>query len=319
MVGEHYGNSTGFGPSPPLMFPKIVIYTSPDLQAWTFRGYAFSSWPTKPYGTFFTPWLIYDKTRNRFVMWLNAYLNGCCSGNFGIGVSDDGLSYTFTSLNTSGTYAISDCNSLFIDDDGSGYVLYSSEDQDHRHSIDALTPDYTGIVPGKNGGLFPDHYTEGGVLFKRNNTYYVGYGSCCCFCRGGSGWVVYSSSSLAGPWTRQPLDLNCHRTDSGDICGAYGERSGDPITIQAQGIGLSQIPLADGTTAYLWHGERWLSAADNNPSCPDECRPETGECAEPPTYIKGQGFSYWIPLVFNPDNTIQPFANFTNSFTLDIP
>jgi hypothetical protein len=350
LIGEHYGNTTGFGPSPPLLYPKIVVYTSPDLVTWTFRGFAFSSWPTMPYGTFFTPWVVYDKTRNKFVMWLNAYLNGCCeafrgraqrcrcagrphsrpvpppptppppagTGNFGIGESDDGLSYTFTSLDTTGTYAIADCNSLLVDDDGTGYVLYSSEAQDHRHSIDRLTPNFTGIVPGANGGLFPDHYTEGGVLFKRNGTYYVGYGSCCCFCRGGAGWVLYSAPSIAGPWTRQPLDLNCDRTDAGDICGAYGERAGDPITITAQGIGLSVIPLADGSSAYLWHGERWLSAPNNNPSCPDECQAESGQCAEPPNYIKGNGFAYWIPLVFNPDGTVQRFANFTASFTLDI-
>ena len=28
MYGEHYGNTTGFGPSPPLLVPKIVVYTS---------------------------------------------------------------------------------------------------------------------------------------------------------------------------------------------------------------------------------------------------------------------------------------------------
>ena len=62
---------------------------------------------------------------------------------------------------------------------------------------------------------------------------------------------------------------------------AYGERPNDPIRINAQGIGLSLIPLANGKTAYIWHGERWLSAPNNNPTCPDECRPTTGICAEP--------------------------------------
>ena len=112
------------------------------------------------------------------------------------------------------------------------------------------------------------------------------------------------------PVPLQPLDLNCNSTTPGDICGAYGERTGSPITItgqvrgklqrslpfarvpcrdavvtacawlfSGQGIGMSLIPLADGSTAYLWSGERWLSAPDNNPSCPDECRPETGQSA----------------------------------------
>jgi hypothetical protein len=50
LYGEHYGNVTGIGPSPPLMYPKIVVYTSPDLLAWTFQGFALDDWPTKPYG-----------------------------------------------------------------------------------------------------------------------------------------------------------------------------------------------------------------------------------------------------------------------------
>lgn len=74
MYGEHYGNSTGFGPSPPLLYPKIVVYTSPDLSAWTFRGFALNSWPNQPFGTFFTPWVVYNKQTSEFVLWFNAYL-----------------------------------------------------------------------------------------------------------------------------------------------------------------------------------------------------------------------------------------------------
>ncbi len=114
--------------------------------------------------------------------------------------------------------------------------------QDHQVSIELLTPSYTATA-GKNLGLFPDHYVEGATLFKRSGKYYVGYGSCCCFCRGGSGWVVYSSTSMTGPWTRQPLDVNCNSTTPGVVCGAYGERVGDPITISAQ----ARCSLAVGT------------------------------------------------------------------------
>lgn len=287
LYGEHYGNSTGDGPSPPLLFPKIVTYTSTDLMAWTFRGFALQDWPTKPYGTFFTPWVVYDKPTRKFVLWFNAYLEGCCAGNWGVATSDDGVNFVALSLNVAGRYASVDCNALFVDDDGSAYNFYTSEAEDHKHSIELLTPNKTAIA-GTNYGLFPDRYVEGGVLFKRNGLYYAGYGSCCCFCRPGAGWIVYQSKTITGPWMRQPYDLNCNSTDPAKICGGYGDRSGDPITINAQGIGLSLIPLADGSTAYLWHGERWLSAKYNNPTCPDECRPETGVCSEPETYAKGE-------------------------------
>lgn len=317
-VGEHYGNTTGFGPSPPAIYPKIVTYTSPDMMTWTFRGFALDDWPTKPYGTFFTPWVIYDAVLQRFVMYFNAYLNGCCDGNWGVAVSSNGVNYTLLSLNASGAYAIVDGNALFVDPDtGTGYLQYTSEAQDHHVSIELLSPDFTTLA-GTNYGLFPDRYVEGAILFKRGSTYYTMYGSCCCFCRGGSGAVVYRASSISGPWTRQPLDVNCNSTQPGDICGAYGDRVTGGITVSAQGIGLSLIPLTDGTTAYLWHGERWLSAANNPPNCPDECQPSTGQCADPPGYIKGNGYSYWTALSFDAQGNVLPFAPFVNSFTLDV-
>ena len=314
MVGEHYGNSSGMGPSPPLEFPKIVVYTSPDFESWTFRGFAISEWPTKPFGTFFTPWVVYNKATSKFVLWFNAYLHGCCDGQWGVAESDDGVNFTLISLDVVPTYSSADCNSVLVDDDGQAYSLYSSLDNDHKQSIDQLSPNYTAVVPGRNSGLFPDRYVEGGVLFKRGEIYYATAGSCCCFCRGGAGVVVYQATSIRGPWTRQALDVNCNRTDAGDVCGAYGDRNNDPIRIKAQGIGLSLVPLADGSTAYLWQGERWLSGANNNPACNDAC----GCTDEPPTYIKGHDFSYWILLEFDAQGNVLPFAEFVDSFTLDV-
>lgn len=315
MVGEHYGNTTGFGPSPPALFPKLVIYSSPDMSAWRFEGFALSG--VGPYGTFFTPWLLYNERTDTFVLWFNAYIHGCCEGNWGVATSRNGTSFDVISLNTSGAFAVVDCNALFVDDDGSAYLFYTSEAQDHKQSIEKLNDEWTGLA-GENFGLFPDRYVEGGVLFKRGDTYYASYGSCCCFCRGGSGVVVYSAPSIRGPWVRQPLDVNCNSTVPGDICGAYGDRVTDDITVAAQGIGLSRIPLAGGGEALLWHGERWLSARGNNPQCPDECRPETGICAEPEDYVKGEGYSYWVPLSFDASGNVKKFELFVDAFSLDV-
>ena len=187
MYGERYTNSTGFGPSPPQLYPKIVVYTSPDLMAWTYHGEVLSDWPTKPYGTFFTPWAVYDKSTSTFVLWFNAYLHGCCSGDWGVATSKDGLSFTLQTTSMTGQYAVVDCNALFVDSDGAAYMLYTSEAQDHKLSIEVLASNYSAVVPGKNKGLFPDRYVEGAVLFKRGDTYYMSEGSCCCFCRGGAG------------------------------------------------------------------------------------------------------------------------------------
>lgn len=309
LYGERYNDTVGIGPSPPLLFPKIVVYTSPDLANWTYQGYALDDWPTKPYGTFFTPWVVFNKATSQFVLWFNAYLNGCCNGNWGVATSRDGIHFTVVSMNVSGTYGGVDCNGLFVDDDGTAYNVYSSLAEGHKVSIETLDGNYTGVVPGGNLGLFPDGFVEGSVMWKRGSTYYVAYGECCCFCRAGSGVVVYSSTSVRGPWTRQPLDVNCELDKAGDVCG-----QGDPLIINAQGIGLSVIPLADGTVAYLWHGERWLSAPNNNPTCTNECQP----CEEPADYVKGHGFMYWVPLNFSSNGTVQTFAPFVDAFTLDV-
>jgi hypothetical protein len=317
MYGEKYDNVSGVGPSPPLLRPRLVVYTSTDLMAWINHGEVFTTWPNFPYGTFFTPWAIYDPARDQFVLWFNAYENGCCLGDWGVATSRDGLHFDVLSMHVKGKYGAIDCNSIMVDDDGAGYLLYTSEDADHTHSIEALTPDYTN-TSGTNLGLFGERYTEGGTLFKRGDTYYAGFGSCSCFGRNGSGWVVHTASNLHGPWTRQARDANCALAAADAVCGGYGDRSGDPITVAAQGIGLSLIPLADGSVARLWSGERWLSAPFNNPTCPDECRAQTGECADDPRYVKGHGFSYWIPLEFGADGTVAQFEPFVDSFTLDV-
>jgi hypothetical protein len=90
--------------------------------------------------------------------------------------------------------------------------------------------------------------------------------------------VVFSPRVPTYP---QPYDVNCNDNVVDEVCGA-----GNNLTIHAQGIVVSLIPLADGTTAYVWMGERWLSAPNNNPNCPDECNSGTGDCQEPADYIK---------------------------------
>lgn len=162
---------------------------------------------------------------------------GCCLGNFGVAQSKDGILFEIVSLNIQPLYKSVDCNGLFVDDDGTAYlikwvycfffplfffdcwryVFYSSLDENHMVSIEKLTPDYLNTTL-ENYGFFPDNYVEGSVLFKRNGTavyyfvilivnrpltctwnsgiYYAGYGSCCCFCRAGSGFTVFSATDI---------------------------------------------------------------------------------------------------------------------------
>ena len=127
MYGERYGNSTGFGPSPPVYAPRIVVYTSIDLMVWEYRGFVLQDWPSKPNGTFFTPWAVYNRATQRFVLWFNAYEQGCCTGNWGVATSVDGVNFSVLTMNQGGKYAVVDGNGLFVDDDGTAYNIYTSE------------------------------------------------------------------------------------------------------------------------------------------------------------------------------------------------
>jgi len=86
-----------------------------------------------------------------------------------------------------------------------------------------------------------------------------------------------------------------------------------------QGIGLSVIVTQPrNESVYLWQGERWLSGPGNPAACPSLCDAPTGACAQTPGYVKGYDFNYWIPLSFDAQGRVEPFASFVDSFELDI-
>lgn len=67
---------------------------------------------------------------------------------------------------------------LFVDDDGSAYVIYTSHIQNyaitHQMSVEKLTDDYTASLGASaNSGFFGASFVEAPALFKRNNSYYA--------------------------------------------------------------------------------------------------------------------------------------------------
>ena len=262
---------------------------------------------------------------------------GCCNGSFATASSDDGVVFVLHTMSeTTSLPGPVDCNALFVDDDGAGYVAFTAEApgpglSNHRVAIERLTPDFLHTTKVRVGPLFPHDFVEGPMLWRRRDTYYVSYGSCCCFCRAGSGNIVLSAKSIAGPWTQQAEDTNCVAGSAANTsaCGGYGSGVtplGRPevngrLTVSAQGIGLSIIPSPDpgADPTFLWHGERWLSARDNAPRCTSECLPATGDCAEPASYIKGEGFMYWIPLEFDEHGAVRHFAPFVDQYRVTLP
>ena len=86
---------------------------------------------------------------------------------------------------------------IFVDDNGKAYHIYSSEGNITLH-IAELTPDYTGHN-GKYVRVFVNRYMEAPAICKHNGKYYMIASGC-------SGWAPNAARSavaprMAGPWT----------------------------------------------------------------------------------------------------------------------
>lgn len=89
---------------------------------------------------------------------------------------------------------------LFVDEDGKAYHIYSSEDN-LTLQIAELTDDYQGHT-GKYIRLFPGGHNEAPAIFKKDGVYWMITSGC-------TGWEpnkarLMSASSMWGPWTQYP-------------------------------------------------------------------------------------------------------------------
>ena len=89
---------------------------------------------------------------------------------------------------------------LYVDDDGKAYHIYSSEDNMTLH-IAELTDDYLSHT-GKYVRLAPAGHNEAPAIFKRNGKYWMITSGC-------TGWDpnearMFSADNIYGPWTKHP-------------------------------------------------------------------------------------------------------------------
>lgn len=89
---------------------------------------------------------------------------------------------------------------VFVDDDGKAYHVYSSEDNLTLH-IAELSDDYTRHT-GRYIRVAPAGHNEAPTVFKHNGTYWMITSGC-------TGWApnearMFSAPSIWGPWTQHP-------------------------------------------------------------------------------------------------------------------
>lgn len=192
-----YGESRGATAS-----RGVNVYSSKDLYNWKFEGLALAqstdSLNDIAMGCVMErPKVIYNKKTKNYVMWFHLELKGkgYSAARAGVAVSKSptGPFQFVKSFRPNGN--MSRDMTLFVDDDGSAYEVYSSrENYDMR--ITKLTDDYLSATT-KDSLLFSKH-REAPALFKYQNKYYLITSGC-------TGWApnkasLHSASSLFGPW-----------------------------------------------------------------------------------------------------------------------
>jgi len=127
---------------------------------------------------------------------------------------------------------------LFVDDDGKAYHIYSSEENSTTH-ISLLTDDYLSFA-GKYVRVFVGRYMEAPAIFKQNGRYYF-MGSDC------TGWSPNAArlavaDSIWGPW--RELGNPCRGTD---------EENEKTFWSQSSYI----FPVEGKQDAFIFMADRW--------------------------------------------------------------
>ena len=147
LYGTAYGASAGYG-----INNRYRVYSSADLEHWTFDGELLKS---PPDGVYYRPYVVYNRRTKMYVLWYNWYPK-LFEGRVGVAIGKTPVG-PFTIVNTRVplTQAADrpGDGSLFVDDDGTAYFIYSVIGQDHSIWIERLTPDYLGTTRQVSGVL----------------------------------------------------------------------------------------------------------------------------------------------------------------------
>ena len=171
------------------------------------------------------PKVIYNPVTKKFCMWFHLELKGqgYSAARYGVAVADrpEGpYKFLYSSRANAGTWPVegSPMNfdeylkrdfgtgqmardmTLFVDDDGKAYHIFSSEENFTLH-IAELTADYL-HHNGRYTRMAPGGQNEAPAIFKHDGTYWMITSGC-------TGWApnearMFSAPSIWGPWTQHP-------------------------------------------------------------------------------------------------------------------
>ena len=208
----------------------VMCYASKDLLNWRNCGVALSVSDERGHDIergciLERPKVIYNPVTKKFCMWFHLELKGqgYNAARYGVAVADrpEGpYKFLYSSRANAGTQPVegSPMNfdeylkrdfgtgqmardmTLFVDDDGKAYHIFSSEENFTLH-IAELTGDYLHHT-GRYTRMAPGGQNEAPAIFKKDGTYWMITSGC-------TGWApnearMFSAPSIWGPWTQHP-------------------------------------------------------------------------------------------------------------------
>ena len=144
-----------------------------------------------------------------------------------------------------GTGQMSRDMTLYVDDDGKAYHIFSSEENLTLH-IAELTGDYLHHT-GRYTRVAPAGHNEAPAIFKHEGTYWMITSGC-------TGWEpnearMFSAPSIWGPWTQHPNPCRGPRADK-----TFGGQSTFILPVDGKYIFMADIwrPRHPSDARYIW-------------------------------------------------------------------
>jgi unsaturated chondroitin disaccharide hydrolase len=233
--GEKRGRRTSEG---------VQVYSSNDLYHWHPEGLALAPDDVDTASEIARgclmerPKVIYNRSTGKYVLWFHLELKGkgYQAARAGVAVSDQvtGPYRYLGSFRPNGN--MSRDMTLFVDEDGKAYHIYSSRDNYDLRMVE-LTSDYL-HASGKDSLLFSNH-REAPAIFKNRGKYFLITSGC-------TGWKpneasLHMASSIWGPW--KPVHENPMKGPGADS--TYGGQS------------TFVLPVAGRENSFIFMADRW--------------------------------------------------------------